>query len=270
MEKAIKKYIQSIFIDYTYKAMKLGASGGKVYELVSPEGTTFVLKIVYVKNEYDSQVDEVSFYKWLDGKVKVAKIVYFEQRLDLIDIPVEILVMEKLEGENLETLLEKHDKKIVVEAYGDFLRNLHLLAHDNCPIKVSLDKKIKQAKNLMDRGFVDQTSFESAYKDMPTSILFERILKDKPSDEDLVIGHGDYCLDNIIGNYKDSKIELSGLIDLGRGGLQDRYQDLGLALRTISGDFGDEYIKDFLKAYGLIENLDQKKIDYYILMDEFF
>lgn len=270
MEKAIERYIKKKFKGYTYKPMKLGASGGKLYEFISPDGASFVLKIVYVKNPYDSQVDEVSYYRWLYTKIKVPKIIHFERREDLLDLPVEILVMEKLEGDDLETLLENHDKKTVVEAYGGFLRALHLLPLEDCPVMVSVDKKIKQAKDLMDRGFVNETFFQDIYKGMSPYKLYEKLLRDKPLKEDLVITHGDYCLDNIVGVYKDSKIELSGFIDLGRGGLQDSYQDLALAIRTLSDDLGDEYVDDFLKAYGLIEVLDQEKIDYYVLMDEFF
>lgn len=45
----------------------------------------------------------------------------------------------------------------MVEAYGGFLRALHLLPLEDCPVMVSVDKKIKQAKDLMDRDFVNET-----------------------------------------------------------------------------------------------------------------
>jgi aminoglycoside phosphotransferase len=250
--------------------MKLGASGGKLYELISPDKTSYVLKIVYVKNPYDSQEKEVAFYHWLEGKVKVPKIHYFEKRDDLLDIPVEILVMEKLQGDDLETLLEKYDRKIVLEAYGRFLKHLHLLPLDQCPIHIPIDQKIKQAKVMMDNGCVNDTNFEAQHKAFSSNDLFKRIVKEQPLFEVLVICHGDYCLDNIVGEYKDSKIQLSGFIDLGRGGIQDRYQDLALAIRSISREPSHEDLKVFLRAYGLITDLDHKKIDYYILMDEFF
>ncbi|SDP06533.1 Phosphotransferase enzyme family protein [Paenibacillus sp. yr247] len=87
----------------------------------------------------------------------------------------------------------------------------------------------------------------------------------KPITEDLVFTHGDYCLPNIIIN--NGKVH--GFIDWGRAGVADRYQDLALAIRSIKYNFGNEYIYAFLDNYGLTE-LDESKVIYYQLMDEFF
>ena len=62
---------------------------------------------------------------------------------------------------------------------------------------------------------------------------------------------------------------VSGFIDWGRAGVADKYQDLALAIRSISSNFGKEYVHFFLVGYG-IADLDESKVDYYQLMDEFF
>ncbi len=51
--------------------------------------------------------------------------------------------------------------------------------------------------------------------------------------------------------------------------MADRYQDLALAARSIAYNFGAEWIKPFLDAYGLTE-IDPAKIAFYKLLDEFF
>jgi aminoglycoside phosphotransferase len=55
------------------------------------------------------------------------------------------------------------------------------------------------------------------------------LMETRPGHEDLVFTHGDYCLPNII--LKDGK--LSGFVDIGRARLADRYQDLGIAFRSL-------------------------------------
>lgn len=81
----------------------------------------------------------------------------------------------------------------------------------------------------------------------------------------MVFTHGDFCPDNII--VADN--HLPGYIDLGGGGVADKYQDIALAVRSIQHDLGNEWVDLFFKEYGLQEpNL--KKINFYRQIDEFF
>ncbi|WP_078546880.1 phosphotransferase [Litchfieldia alkalitelluris] len=75
----------------------------------------------------------------------------------------------------------------------------------------------------------------------------------------------DYCLPNIIVN----KDRISGFIDLGRAGVADKYQDLALAVRSITSKLGEEYIQSFFEEYGIAE-INEEKLEYYQLLDEFF
>jgi len=65
-----------------------------------------------------------------------------------------------------------------------------------------------------------------------------------------VIGHGDYCLPNVL-------LAPGGavhLVDVGRAGLADRHSDLADALRSIRGplnpQFDESHAQRFLDAYG--------------------
>ncbi len=49
----------------------------------------------------------------------------------------------------------------------------------------------------------------------------------------------------------------------------DRYQDLALAARSIDYNFGAEWIAPFFDAYD-ISPVDQTKVSFYQLLDEFF
>lgn len=75
----------------------------------------------------------------------------------------------------------------------------------------------------------------------------------------------DYCLPNII----ISGSNLGGFIDWGNAGIADRYQDIALAVRRLTSNYGQEWGVLFLQEYGL-EKRTHAKIEFYQLFDEFF
>jgi aminoglycoside phosphotransferase len=85
-------------------------------------------------------------------------------------------------------------------------------------------------------------------------------------EEDLVFTHGDYCLPNIIINEELGNVV--GFVDLGRGGIADRYYDLALCLRSIQYNIGDGYSQVFLHAYGLFNTWDENKIAFYQKLED--
>ena len=98
------------------------------------------------------------------------------------------------------------------------------------------------------------------------------MLENKP-DEEPVFSHGDFCLPNIFFD----KNGLSGLIDLGRAGIADRWCDIALCYRSLkdnySGRYSGQIQTDFKEAHffdALELRPDWDKIRYYILLDELF
>ena len=91
-----------------------------------------------------------------------------------------------------------------------------------------------------------------------------------PQEFDLVLCHGDVCMPNFM--IENGKV--TGWIDVVGCGVNDRYLDVAIALRTLRFNFQamhQEFTKErmqlFLKTYGL-NKLDMKKIEFYILLDE--
>ncbi len=94
--------------------------------------------------------------------------------------------------------------------------------------------------------------------------LYKYLLENKP-EEELVFSHGDYCLPNIFSENN----EISGFIDLGRSGISDKWQDIALCVRSLEHNFGSDIYKEkFFKELGI--PCDEKKVRYYILLDELF
>lgn len=81
--------------------------------------------------------------------------------------------------------------------------------------------------------------------------------------EDKVLSHGDYCFNN----YFAENNQVSGYIDMGRGGVGDRYQDIALCVRELM-NYEKKYT-ELLFSHLNIEP-DYEKIRYYILLDELF
>ncbi len=121
------------------------------------------------------------------------------------------------------------------------------------------------AKSAIDQGLVEESAFDQHnLGKSPLAIYNDLQKKSRTFKEDLVFCHGDYDLANII---YDPQSGSCGVIDLGRCGVADRYQDIALFLRG----FGDDVNLDlFIREYGLISSVDTEKVRFFCDLDEFF
>jgi kanamycin kinase len=78
-----------------------------------------------------------------------------------------------------------------------------------------------------------------------------------------VVCHGDLCLPNVIVDPRTSTV--TGVIDVGRLGVADRYADLALITRSLSAAQAER----FLTGYGA-GPVDASRMAFYRLLDEFF
>ncbi|HEV7705620.1 MAG TPA: APH(3') family aminoglycoside O-phosphotransferase [Gemmatimonadaceae bacterium] len=158
----------------------------------------------------------------------------------------------------------------VIRAIGGELARLHRASVASCPFDQRLGVQIGAARRRIDRGLVREDEFDEIRLGRGVEELFSELIASTPASEDVVLTHGDFCLPNIIlRRAHDGSVEVAGLVDCGRAGRADRYQDLALAIRSIGGNFGEEWIAPFLNAYGL-PALDEEKLRFYTLLDEFF
>jgi len=144
------------------------------------------------------------------------------------------------------------------------LHRLHALDIRTCPFDNRLDRRIADARARMEAGLVDEEDFDDERMGLSASDIFDE-LAHRPDNEDLVVTHGDACMPN----YMADGDRFSGFIDCGRLGIADRYQDLALACWSIRHNLGEQWILPFLDRYGL-PDIDNAKLDYYRLLDEFF
>ncbi|MFD5179596.1 phosphotransferase [Nocardia sp. NPDC058379] len=171
----------------------------------------------------------------------------------------DILVLADAEARSLTDLAG--DPAEVGSVMGRALRALHALPVTGCPFDGRLEVTLAQARRQVVEEFVDTADFDPDHRELTAEAIHEHLVAQRPSEEDLVVAHGDFTPGNVLAG--------GVLIDVGALGVADRYRDLALAERDLAGDFGIDAVAAFFTAYGLT-GPDRAKLEYYRLLDELF
>lgn len=245
--------------DLNWEKNEVGMSGDEVYRLTSGS-RNFYLKVKKTGKEAVTETlrRESEVLNWLKGRLPAPEVVGYHK-----DHSKEYLLITEVPG--FMAMETGWDKKKVVRGLADGLRRIHSLPIDSCPFVYPTGELIRLAGERIRAGLVDEDDFDECRKGKRASELYEELVRTQPAHDDMVFTHGDYCLPNVI--LSDSGV--SGFIDWGRGGVADRYRDLGIAARSITYNLGEEYIPYFFEFYGL-KRVDWQKVEFFQLMDEFF
>lgn len=194
-------------------------------------------------------VAEYARLNWLRGKgIQLPDVAVFEEDvLVLADAGLPSLAAEPAES--------------VGAVMGALLRRLHDIPVAECPFDGRLDVMLARARRRVLEGLVDVDDFDDDNRGLTPEQIYQRLLAERPPDEDLVVAHGDFTPSNVLGGGL--------LIDVGGLGVADRYRDLALVERDLRENFGTDELSAFHAAYGLAEP-DRRRLDYYRLLDELF
>jgi aminoglycoside phosphotransferase len=234
-----------------------GFSVSRIFHLTKPDAENLYLKI---NSPLDSELfEEKQRLEWLAGKLNVPEVRLFVQTDER-----DYLLISEIEGIAADEDLWKENARRAIELLANGLRTIHSLPIADCPFDETLSVNIERARQRIDLGLVDESDFDDERLGRTAEDLFRELIATKPSGEDLVFTHGDYCLPNII--FKDWKI--SGFIDWGRAGFADRYQDIALLARSVRHNFGEKWTPFIFEALEI--EPDWERIEFYQLLDEFF
>lgn len=172
------------------------------------------------------------------------------------------LLMTALHGADLTHLVDRPADLCNVLATG--LRALHALDPAACPFDHRLAAHLANGAANVAARRVDESDFDEARDGWTAEAVLAWLLEHRPHTEDLVVTHGDASLPNIIS--RDGRF--AGIIDCGRLGVADRWQDLALACRSVIYNCGQDHVAAFLAAYGA--EWDEQRYRYYCALDELF
>jgi len=162
------------------------------------------------------------------------------------------------------TALPARSYRGAMDSLGRVMRDLHSLT--DCPFERPLASVVATAEDVVRRDAVNPAFLTDEWRRLGPLELLDRVVAERPyvdSVAELVVCHGDACLPNVI--FDPVTLEVTGLIDLGRLGIADRYSDLAL----ITIQLVDEWSADpapFLSAYGLPDP-DQRRLEFFRLLD---
>ena len=212
--------------------------------------------------------NEAKMIKWLYGRLPVPELIAHETAKN-----TSFILMSKIKGHMLCGCAFANDPKKIISFLAEGLKMMWSIGTESCPCDNTLHLRLDTAKSNVEKGLVDTENAEpETFGDggfgSPEELL--KWLRDNKPNEEPVLTHGDYSLENIF--VSDGKI--SGFIDLGKAGVADKWQDIAICYRSLTHIFAEEYAKGLFDPDMLFEKLgiekDEEKLKYYILLDELF
>ncbi|MES2723470.1 MAG: aminoglycoside 3'-phosphotransferase, partial [Pseudomonadota bacterium] len=165
---------------------------------------------------------EAEVLRWLAGRAPVPGVLWFGQVDDDL-----ALVMEAAPGTAVSHVGEAEAEAALVATIAT-LAALHTAPVTDCPFDLRLSIKLAEAHARVADGVVDETDFDVERMGLTAQQAWDQLTAMIPATEELVLAHGDASLPNFIWNGGAQVT----LIDVGRFGIADRYQDLSLFLRS--------------------------------------
>lgn len=234
---------------------------GRSGDLVARCGEAFV-KIARRSETWNARAlaRETGVLRWLAGKAPVPQVLWSGPVADDL-----ALVMAAAPGAAL-SHVPAADAVAALTATLRALAVLHAVPIGDCPFDQRLAVKLVEAQARLMDGAVDVTDFDAERLGLTAAEAWTRLTAMIPVAEDLVLAHGDASLPNFVW---DGGAGVT-LIDLGRFGIADRYQDLALFLRSAKRNHPQVDAVRLLRTHYPLAELDEARLDFYRFLDEFF
>ena len=245
---------------YYWQKVNIGWSRSEIHKLTLSKNPTLFLKINKITDNLFFN-KEYEMLDWLKDNVSVPDVIYHSKNSDY-----EFLLLTEIPGKVSYEVFSKSDIETNLKILAKGLQIFHDLPLGGCPNEVDIDKMIQYAKERLERDLINNENFDVRWKHKTPYELFEDVKRLMPKKIDRVVTHGDYCLPNVIINNN----ELSGFVDLGSAGINDRHYDLAAISWSISYNFGDKWLPYFFEQYGInYDEIDRERMLFYQMLNEF-
>jgi aminoglycoside 3'-phosphotransferase-2 len=236
-----------------------GKSGAQVLRLDG--AAPAILKAVPATDDgaVASLAREAQAMTWLAGRARTPR-TYWSGELK----GWRVLLTERLPGRSASHLPAAEAEGALARVAGA-LAALHAKPLADCPFDQRLSTKLAAAHTRLDAGLITPEDFDGRNRGQDPKAMFRRLEARIPLSEDLVLTHGDASLPNFIVPSEGQV----GLVDLALFGVADRWHDLALFLRSSARNFPQVDAVAILKASYPLARIDQRRREFYRLLDEF-
>jgi aminoglycoside 3'-phosphotransferase I len=256
---------QPLVAGRTWSRVTDGASGAAVYRLDASVGLAHFLKRAAEADHVTALRAEHDRLLWFAGRVRVPQVLGF-----VVDEHGATLLTDALPGRSAHRALEDAAAlgasavEALAGALGTWLRSLHAQPIDACPYEADFAFRLDQAIRRVAAGMVDEDDFDEERRGWRASDVVEALHALLPLPFERVLTHGDYSLDNVFVEGG----QVTGVLDVGRAGVADPYQDIAICWRDLD-EFGVSAQSAFLRGYG-VHTMDAARCNAHLLLDELF
>lgn len=244
-------------LDLDWIPVTIGKSACDVWRIDLGNGNSAFLKSE-VLHGLAELPEEIARLNWLTGMgFKAPRVIETDRTEDRL-----FLLMSTVPGQDLTHYVDRPAEFVL--AYAQGLKRLHALDPSTCPFDHGLGARLDAAEARMIAGLVDETDFDTGHLGWTAEQVFDWLKANRPQAGEVIVTHGDASAPNILAENG----RFSGVVDCGRLGRSDAWQDLALACRSIAYNIGREHVAPFLAAYGA--EWDETKFHYYCALDEMF
>jgi len=241
---------------------RVGESGCAVWRLARPGAPDLYLKRGRGPHARDAG-DEADRLEWARGRLPVPALL---ARVSVADAAW--MLTTALPGPTTYQGMQVADaagRVALARSAARILARVHALRAADCPFDASAPVRLTAARARLEAGLIGEDEFDAERAGWTGRQLWDAMqdLLPLPADEP-VVTHGDYSLDNLLIDGG----EVTGLIDLGRLGRADRYQDLAILWNCLR-EFGDEVADAALAEYGA-HPPDERRMRFHLMLDECF
>lgn len=241
---------------------RVGESGCTIWRLHRPGEPDLYLKRGRGSFALDVS-DEAARLAWIRGRVPAPAMLACVE-----EAGAAWLLSTALPGRTAWQVLEEApsaQRPALAATLATFLRRLHDLPAADCPFDSGHERRLGQARARLAAGLIDEEDFDDERHGWSADRVVAEMTAMLPLPPDAtVVTHGDYSLDNIL--MADGAV--TGVIDVARLGVADRYQDLATLWNGLR-DFGPEPVEAALEAYGASPP-DERRMRFHLLLDECF
>jgi kanamycin kinase len=131
-----------------------------------------------------------------------------------------------------------------------------------CPFDFTITTAVAHVHKRAEQGAINPDEhLHPEHQHLSVAAAINRLEQLAPSEEDLVVCHGDYCLPNVL---LDAGGSLTGYLDLGELGLADRWWDIAVGSWSVTWNLGPGWEELFMASYG--SRPDPDRIAFYRLL----